>query len=234
MSSLQAATPATVIRPSSDPKPFLPHAVRPTRVARAKRLNTDPRNQPFADSTSPHARDHPEKRLFASMLDRRGAARLGLLVDRRELGKDLAKNPSRNGFDELKCRSRGIPEFRTLGKSESKIPSGEGISAMSEPDAKHEPPPLLSARARIRPKAQLTLPEEIRRAMHVGEGDEIEFTVHEDGTITARGLRLSRVTRRGSSLRRGWRVSSRLTKRSLRVEARCTSLPRPCLPTLER
>ena len=37
-----------------------------------------------------------------------------------------------------------------------------------------------------RPRAQLTLPEEIGRAMHVSEGDEIEFAVHADGTITVR------------------------------------------------
>ena len=56
-----------------------------------------------------------------------------------------------------------------------------------KPGDKHEPPPRSSARARIRLKAQLTLPEEIRRAMHVSEGDEIEFVVHADGTITVRG-----------------------------------------------
>ena len=44
-----------------------------------------------------------------------------------------------------------------------------------------------SARARLRPKAQLTLPEEIRNALHVGEGDEIEFLVEEDGTVKVRG-----------------------------------------------
>ena len=58
---------------------------------------------------------------------------------------------------------------------------------MSRPGAKHESQPRFSARARMRPKAQLTLPEEIRRAMHVGEGDEVEFSVHADGTITVRG-----------------------------------------------
>ncbi len=58
---------------------------------------------------------------------------------------------------------------------------------MSGPGAKHEPPPQFSARARVRPKAQLTLPEEIRRALHIGEGDEVEFTVHDDGTVTIRG-----------------------------------------------
>ena len=45
----------------------------------------------------------------------------------------------------------------------------------------------VSARARLRPKAQLTLPEEIRSALRVNEGDEIEFRVGEDGTITVRG-----------------------------------------------
>jgi len=37
--------------------------------------------------------------------------------------------------------------------------------------------------ARLRPKAQFTLPEEIGTALHVSEGDEIEFTVHEDSTV---------------------------------------------------
>ncbi len=58
---------------------------------------------------------------------------------------------------------------------------------MTGPGAKHESSPRFSARAKVRPKAQLTLPEEIRRAMRVGEGDEIEFSVHPDGTITVRG-----------------------------------------------
>jgi AbrB family looped-hinge helix DNA binding protein len=44
------------------------------------------------------------------------------------------------------------------------------------------------ARVRLRPKAQLTLPEEIRRALHVGEGDDLEFAVQDDGTVTVRGF----------------------------------------------
>jgi len=44
-----------------------------------------------------------------------------------------------------------------------------------------------SAKARLRQKAQLTLPEEIRRALRVNEGDEVEFSVLADGTITVRG-----------------------------------------------
>jgi len=58
---------------------------------------------------------------------------------------------------------------------------------MSVPAAKIEPQPRIIARVKVRPKAQLTLPEEIRRALHISEGDEVEFTVHDDGTITVRG-----------------------------------------------
>jgi antitoxin PrlF len=58
---------------------------------------------------------------------------------------------------------------------------------MSMPAAKVEPQPRISARAKVRAKAQLTLPEEIRRALHISEGDEVEFSVHDDGTITIRG-----------------------------------------------
>ncbi len=58
---------------------------------------------------------------------------------------------------------------------------------MSVPAAKIEPQPVINARVKVRAKAQLTLPEEIRRALHISEGDEIEFSVHNDGTITVRG-----------------------------------------------
>lgn len=58
---------------------------------------------------------------------------------------------------------------------------------MGTPAAKIEPEPRLRARVKVRPKAQLTLPEEIRRALHIGEGDEVEFAVHDDGTVTIRG-----------------------------------------------
>lgn len=53
--------------------------------------------------------------------------------------------------------------------------------------AKMEPEPRFSTRVKVRPKAQLTLPEEIRRALHIGEGDEVEFSIRDDGTITIRG-----------------------------------------------
>ncbi len=43
--------------------------------------------------------------------------------------------------------------------------------------------------ARVRGKGQLTLPAEVREALRVSEGDEVEFTRHEDGTVTVRGLK---------------------------------------------
>lgn len=44
-----------------------------------------------------------------------------------------------------------------------------------------------TARAKVRGKSQLTLPDSIRQALHIGEGDEVEFVVHDDGTVTVRG-----------------------------------------------
>lgn len=75
-------------------------------------------------------------------------------------------------------------------KSEGKkvgVLDSQGEKLMNRAGVKHEPQPRFSIRAKVRPKAQLTLPEEIRRALHVRQGDEIEFSVHGDGTITVRG-----------------------------------------------
>lgn len=58
---------------------------------------------------------------------------------------------------------------------------------MNEAGAEKEPQPRISARARLRQKAQLTLPDPIRQALRISEGDEVEFAVHEDGVITVRG-----------------------------------------------
>jgi antitoxin PrlF len=44
-------------------------------------------------------------------------------------------------------------------------------------------------RVTLRPKGQLTLPAEIREALHVAEGDEIEFDVAEDGVVVMHGLK---------------------------------------------
>jgi len=58
------------------------------------------------------------------------------------------------------------------------------LAAKPEP----EPEPQVTARVKVKPRAQLTLPEEIRRALRIGEGDEAEFAVHDDGTVTVRGF----------------------------------------------
>ena len=42
--------------------------------------------------------------------------------------------------------------------------------------------------ATVRAKSQLTLPSEVRSALHVAEGDEVEFVVGEDGSVMLRGL----------------------------------------------
>ncbi|MBS2962428.1 hypothetical protein KGA66_05185 [Actinocrinis puniceicyclus] len=48
----------------------------------------------------------------------------------------------------------------------------------------------ITARARVRGnRHQVTLPPEIRRALQVGEDDELEFTVADSGEVTVRGYR---------------------------------------------
>ena len=48
---------------------------------------------------------------------------------------------------------------------------------------------IVRRRARVRgDRHQVTLPAEIREALQVRSGDEIEFTVNENGTITVRGF----------------------------------------------
>jgi hypothetical protein len=48
-------------------------------------------------------------------------------------------------------------------------PTREELAVASVPDAKVGPQPRLRARVKLRPKAQLTLPEEIRRVLHISE-----------------------------------------------------------------
>jgi AbrB family looped-hinge helix DNA binding protein len=43
-------------------------------------------------------------------------------------------------------------------------------------------------RAQLRKKNQITLPPAVREALHLSEGDEVEFTVHHDGEVTLRGM----------------------------------------------
>lgn len=42
-------------------------------------------------------------------------------------------------------------------------------------------------RSQLRKKNQLTLPTEVREALQLSEGDEVEFTVAPDGQVTLRG-----------------------------------------------
>jgi antitoxin PrlF len=44
------------------------------------------------------------------------------------------------------------------------------------------------ARAVLRSRGQITLPREVREALHVEEGDDVAFVV-EDGRVTMRGLK---------------------------------------------
>jgi len=43
-------------------------------------------------------------------------------------------------------------------------------------------------RSKLRSKGQLTLPPEIREALRVKEGDDIEFTIDEGGDVSVRGF----------------------------------------------
>jgi antitoxin PrlF len=43
-------------------------------------------------------------------------------------------------------------------------------------------------RAQVRKNSQITLPAEVRRALHIEEGDEVEFRVSDTGEVVLRGL----------------------------------------------
>jgi antitoxin PrlF len=45
-------------------------------------------------------------------------------------------------------------------------------------------------RTTLRQKGQITLPAEVRNALHVEDGDEIEFEVTEQGQVLMRGLKM--------------------------------------------
>lgn len=44
-------------------------------------------------------------------------------------------------------------------------------------------------RATVRAKGQLTLPQVVREALHIGEDDQVEFSVDRNGDVTLRGMR---------------------------------------------
>jgi antitoxin PrlF len=45
-------------------------------------------------------------------------------------------------------------------------------------------------RTTLRNKGQVTLPAEVREALHVDEGDELEFEIVEPGVVVVRGLKM--------------------------------------------
>jgi antitoxin PrlF len=47
---------------------------------------------------------------------------------------------------------------------------------------------MVVGRAQVRKKNQVTLPAEVREALHVSEGDEVTFTVLPDGDVVLRGM----------------------------------------------
>lgn len=59
-----------------------------------------------------------------------------------------------------------------------------GVTEMDEVQGDED----VHARAQLRRKHQLTLPPQVRDALHLTEGDEVEFTVHGDGQVTLRGM----------------------------------------------
>jgi len=48
------------------------------------------------------------------------------------------------------------------------------------------------SRSTLRAKGQLTLPTDVRAALGVQEGDDVEFEITEDGTVVMIGLKLIR------------------------------------------
>ena len=81
--------------------------------------------------------------------------------------------------------------FPTVGRCRS-CHDGTGYSRLTRPKVSrmsdgqsHEE---VHARAQLRRKHQLTLPPQVRDALHLVEGDEVEFTVHADGQVTLRGM----------------------------------------------
>ena len=80
----------------------------------------------------------------------------------------------------------------------------------------------------VRSKAQLTLPEEITRALRISEGDEVEFCVHEDGTVTVRGY-VSIPTDQAWFFTPQWLAGEREADEDIAAGGgRCTSRRRRC------
>ncbi|MGH3489431.1 MAG: AbrB/MazE/SpoVT family DNA-binding domain-containing protein [Actinopolymorphaceae bacterium] len=50
-------------------------------------------------------------------------------------------------------------------------------------------PEIKTTRAVVRAKGQVTIPQQIRKALHVGEGDDVAFTVEPDGRVLLVGMK---------------------------------------------
>jgi hypothetical protein len=87
---------------------------------------------------------------------------------------------------------------------------------------------------RLRPNAQLTLLEEIKRVLHISEGDEVEFSVHDDETMTVRGY-VSIPTDQAWFLAPEWLAGEREADQEI-AGGRGTAheSPRTCSPTWTR
>jgi antitoxin PrlF len=46
------------------------------------------------------------------------------------------------------------------------------------------------SRATLRSRGQLTLPPDVRQALHVEDGDDVEFIIDADGSVLLRGMKM--------------------------------------------
>ena len=85
---------------------------------------------------------------------------------------------------------------------------------------------------RMRHKRQITLPVEILEALHVEEGDEIEFKLTPDGRVLTTGLKKIPTARHGSGLRRGRQESGKPPLNLLAARAKHFETPEDFLKSM--
>jgi AbrB family looped-hinge helix DNA binding protein len=66
-----------------------------------------------------------------------------------------------------------------------------------------------TVRATVRQKGQLTLPVDVRAALRIDEGDDVEFELTEDGEVLVYGLKTVRTSQACSGLRCWQAVNAR-------------------------
>ncbi|MFC0107938.1 AbrB/MazE/SpoVT family DNA-binding domain-containing protein [Kibdelosporangium aridum] len=59
---------------------------------------------------------------------------------------------------------------------------------MTDDQQRPRPQGEVVSRAQVRKKNLVTIPREVRDALGLREGDEVEFTVHPNGDVTLRGM----------------------------------------------